>query len=213
MAPDCKNSVTIFATADDMDSLKQTIQGNGEFISFESFIPSPEELIESTRSMVLSPSLVEKYGAMDISTWRLKNWGCVSDAYSSKVVDERDIDIPSMNIMKELERLPLSESTEAFKSVLIPIERTIQFTFRTNEVPTSAMMELSKKFPNALIHFGYDSVAEDVCGWANLKDGELKGHEHYDNCLETIRLHVEPFTEESGNLLDNLLNGDTDTSN
>ena len=61
------------------------------------------------------------------------------------------------------------------------------------------------------MHFSFESEAEDVSGYIVAKAGEVIGHEHYSSCLNAIRLQLEPLTEESGSLLDSLIEKGVDS--
>jgi hypothetical protein len=85
---------------------------------------------------------------------------------------------------------------EEVKERMLNIRSAMTLSFETDESPNNAIAALSEKYPNILIHYGFDSESEDVCGWAALTGGKVVAHTHYSNCLRNIRVHVEPSSSE-----------------
>ena len=186
----CVNSVTLFGPAEDIDKLKQSVSKDGEVISFEAFYPTPEELIELTKNDVISPKVVEKFGAINVNAWRLKNWGCLKDAHSSRIEDESEFDVGEVGA-----QLKNADVHPVIKEWVGSISKALSIVFTTEESPNNAIGQLSKNYPSILVHFGYDSESEGVCGWAALKGGEVITHRQYDDCLKEISVHVRPPME------------------
>jgi len=201
----CVSSLTLFGPTDDMDKLKVSIAKDGEVMSFEAFYPTPEELIELTKNDVISPRVVEKFGAINVNAWRLKNWGCLKDAYNSIIEDESEFSAGEVGA-----QLMNSDIHPIIKEWVGNISKAMTITFTSDESPNNAIGQLSKNYPNILIHFGYDSESEGVCGWAALKGGEVIVHRQYDDCLSQINVHVRPPMET---LKTNLFNTIKDESN
>lgn len=201
----CKNALTMFGNKADLEALKQATGIANNNFSFENIVASPEELIEATKNNILSPRIVEKFGAMNINSWRIKNWGCTKDIFNVDIVDEADINSDKIRTEAEKKEPQIPERyRDKFRSITQDINAAMSLSFETDEYPSGAIHELSVKHPNILIHFGYDSEAEDESGWVALKGGEQLGHQHYDACLRTIRVHVEPHTETTGTLIQSI---------
>lgn len=184
----CVNSLTLFGPTEDVERLKQSISKDGEVISFEAFYPTPEELIEHTKNNVLSPRVVEKFNAINVNDWRLKNWGCFKDAHSSRIEDESEFDAGAVG--EQLKNA--TEVHEVVRKFIGSINKAMSYVFTTDESPNNAIGQLSKQYPNILFHFGFDSEAEGTCGWAALKEGQVIVFKEYDDCLKDINVHVRP---------------------
>lgn len=185
----CVNSLTIFGPTEDIEKLKEEIQDGMEVISLEKILPTPQGIIDATNNDVISPKVVEQFGAVNVNAWRLKNWGCLKNAYNSKVLEEgTNLDIPEFVSDKVTsENIP-----DEVKSRMLNIRSAITMSFETDESPNNAIGQLSKKYPNVLVHYGYNSETEDVCGWAAIANGEIMAHKVYSDTINTIRAHVEP---------------------
>lgn len=206
----CKNALTMFGNKADLEALKQATGLANNSFSFENIVASPDELIEATKNDILSPRIVEKFGAMNINSWRIKNWGCTSDIFNVKIIDESHLNANNIRSeAKDKEKEIPERFREQFRSIAENIDAAMSLSFETDEYPSNAIHELSVKHPNILIHFGYDSESEDESGWVALKGGEQLGHQHYDSCLRTIRIHVEPHTEATGALIQSLSDEDS----
>lgn len=200
----CNNTLTMFGIKEEIEELLEFIKTDNQLISLEKIVPNPEELLDSSRKGIITPSLVEKYGAMDIGSWRLEHWGCTKDVSSSKLVEHKAV--PSDRLTRtgiENLREAVPEGSDGAAVVL---------SFETNSHPNNAIGALSEKFANIRIHYAYDNEREDVCGWAVLHGGDVKGYREYDNCLTAIRLHIEPMHSESGSLLETLKANDEDSN-
>jgi hypothetical protein len=194
----------MFGAREELDMLLEFIKSGDQPISLNNIVPSPEELLTSSKAGIITPSLVEKYGSMDIGTWRIENWGCTKDATAGKVIEDKAV--PFERLMKagvENLREAVSEGQDAGAVVL---------SFETNSHPNNAIGALSEKFANIRIHYAYDNEREGVCGWAVLLAGDVKGYREYDDCLTAIRLHIEPMHSESGSLLEALKGSDEDNN-
>lgn len=191
----CKNTLTMFGSREELDSLLDFIKTDTELISFEKIAPSPQELIESKKNKTITPSLLEKYEAMDLGAWRLSNWGCTNDARSSEMIENKTV---------SSDRLQQAGVENLRAAVPDGDAAAVVLSFETNSHPNNAIGALSKKFANIRIHYAYDNEREEVCGWAVLLGGDVKGYREYDDCLTAIRLHIEPMHSESGNLLEAL---------
>lgn len=201
----CKNALTMFGNKADLDALKQATGLADNNFSFENVAASPIELIEATKNDILSPRIVEKFGAMNINSWRLKNWGCTKDIFNVNIIDESRLNAENIKTeAAEKEKQIPERFRDKFRSISQGIDAAMSISFETDEYPSGAIHELSVKHPNILIHFGYDSEAEDQSGWVALKGGEQLGHQHYDSCLRTIRIHVEPHSDATGALIQSI---------
>lgn len=200
----CVNTLTMFGAKEELDSLLEFVKTDDQLISLEKIVPNPQELLDSSRKGVITPSLVEKYGAMDIGSWRLENWGCTKDVSSSKLIERKSVSrdrLMGADIQNLKEAVP--EGSDGAAVVL---------SFETNSHPNNAIGALSEKFSNIRIHYAYDNEREGVCGWAVLVAGDVKGYREYDDCLTAIRLHIEPMHSESGSLLETLKAQDEDNN-
>ena len=201
----CTNTLTMFGTKEELDSLLDFIQTDDKLISLDKIVPTPQELVESTKNQVITPSLVEKYGAMDVGTWRLENWGCTKDSVSGVILERRSV---------PYDRLQQAGGQNLKNAVPEGVDAAaVVLSFETNSHPNNAIGALSEKFSNIRIHYAYDNELEEVCGWAVLLAGDVKGYREYDDCLTAIRLHVEPMHSESGSLLEALKGTTEDTTN
>jgi len=198
----CRNIITAYGTNKDISDMVESLGDGTNAVVMDKFFPTPPELVEATKAGVLSPALVERFGDMDVGSWRLNNWGCPVEAISSRVLH----DIESQFDPEALKALTPEQQQEASK-----YERAVSIEFTTTETPNMFALQISKRYKNARMHFSYDSEAEDVSGYIVAKDGEIIGHEHYSSCLKAIRLHLEPLTEESGSLLDSLVRKGVDS--
>lgn len=185
----CVSSLTIFGPTEDLDDMQSTIQDGNEIISFEKILPTPQGIIDATANDVISPKIIEQFGAINVNAWRLKNWGCLKNAYNSKIIEEgSDLTIPEF----VQNRLNGEHIPDEIREKMLKIRSALTLSFTTDESPNNAIGALSRKYPNILIHFGYDSEAEDECGWAALSNGEVIAHQHFSSCLKSIRINVEP---------------------
>jgi hypothetical protein len=185
----CVNSLTIFGSAEDLEDMQNTIQEGSEVISLEKIAPTPQGIIDATNNDVISPKIIEQFGAINVNAWRLKNWSCLKNAYGSQMLEERsNLSLPRP-IEEHLDNVP-----DKIKERMLNINSAMSLSFNTDESCNDAMEALSKKYPNVLIHYGFDSEAEDTCGWSAITNGEVITHEHYSSCLKSIRINVEPST-------------------
>lgn len=182
--------------------MMESLSDGTNAVVMDKFFPTPPELVEATKTGVISPSLMERFGAMDVGSWRLNNWGCPVDVLSSRVLH----DIASKFDPEALKALTPEQQQEASK-----YERAVSIEFITTETPNMFALRISTQYENARMHFSYDSEAEDVSGYIVAKAGKVIGHEHYSSCLKAIRLHLEPLTDESGSLLDSLVGKGVDS--
>lgn len=202
MTKSCINSLTMFGNKTHLEALKKHVGLDKNVFLFENIEPSPQELIEATKNDLLTPRLVEKFGAMNINSWRLKQWGCVKESWDVEILDESSIDEVkiSQQAKEEINNIPESKREE-YLNITSGINAAIGVSFKSVESPNYIITKLSEKHPDILIHYGYDSESEDVSGWVALKGGKQLGHQHYSNCLRNIRIHVEPHTEATATLL------------
>lgn len=198
----CRNIVTAYGTNEDISNMMESLSDGTNAVVMDKFFPTPPELVEATKAGVISPSLMERFGAMDVGSWRLNNWGCPVDVLSSRVLH----DIKSKFDPEALKALTPEQQQEASK-----YERAVSIEFTTTETPNMFALRISTQYKDARMHFSYDSEAEDVSGYIVAKGGEVIGHEHYSSCLKAIRLHLEPLTDESGSLLDSLVGKGVDS--
>jgi hypothetical protein len=208
MAKVCRNIVTMYSSVERINEILDSIKTDDKVVSFNKFLPTPPELVEASKTLTLTPSLVERFGAMDVGTWRLKKWGCPTDTLKSEIVDEAELDFASKLPQEMFDKLTPEEKAEA-KS----FEKAVAVAFETTETPNAFVMALSEKFPDMRMHYSYDSEPEDVSGWLVASNGEVHSHEHYNNCLAAIKLHIEPFREGHSSLLSSILGGEDEDSN
>jgi len=201
----CKNSLTIFGSKEQIKLLKEHAKDGDEVFSIGAVIKEPEELLEITKKNILNPQTVQKFGAMNIKSWRYKNWGCYNKSSNSRVISEQEIDQSKLR-GKMLEsmmtgKLTEDESIERAKELIDATDYAMGIYFETDETPIDAIRGISQKYDKILFHLGYDSETEDVSGWIGLRNGEVHGHKHYDDCLSTIKMVVSPFDmhKESNN--------------
>ncbi len=185
----CVNSLTVFGSAEDLEDMQNTIQEGSEVISLEKIAPTPQGIIDATNNDVISPKIVEQFGAINVNSWRLKNWSCLKNAYESKMQEERS----NLSLPKPVEEY-YDKVPDEMKKLMLSINSAMSLSFSTDESCDEAMEALSRKYPNVLIHYGFDSEAEDTCGWSAITNGEVITHEHYSSCLKSIRINVEPST-------------------
>ena len=95
MAKVCRNIVTMYSSVEGINEILDAIKTEDRVVSFNKFLPTPPELVEASKTMTITPSLVERFGAMDVGTWRLKNWGCPTDTINSEIVDEAELSFAS----------------------------------------------------------------------------------------------------------------------
>lgn len=207
----CTNALTLFGDKASLDSLKNLVGLDQDKFSFESIDPSPQELIDASRNDLLTPRLVEKFGAMNINSWRLKEWGCVKDSWDVKILDESEMNQSNLSkaAKEKVDDIP-EDKKEQFLNLTANINAAMSVVFSSVESPNHVIHKLSVKFPSILIHYGYDSESEDVSGWVALKGGEQLGHQHYSNCLKNIRIHVEPHHDETSKLVEAMSSDDSD---
>ena len=198
----CRNTMTIYSSEDGINQILEAIKDDSNIVSFERFLPTPEPLIEATKSGTLSPALVEQFGAMDVGTWRIKNWGCVRDAMSSSVIADGSVSIAT-KLPEEL----MSKFSQEQRDEMTRYTRAVAIRFETTEVPTAFTTTFGERFADARIHYSYDSDPEDVSGWIVFANGKVITHEHYNGSLATIKLHVDPFNEDTRDMLESLMNG------
>lgn len=203
----CRNIVTMYSSVERINEILDSLKTEDKVVSFNKFLPAPPELIEASKTLTLTPSLVERFGAMDVGTWRLKNWGCPKDTLSSEIVDEAEINFASKLPQNLFDRLTPEEQAEANS-----FEKAVAIAFDTTETPNAFVLKLSEKFPDMRMHYSYDSDSEDVSGWLVASAGEVHSHEHYNSCLTAIKLHIEPFKNDHSSLLSTLM-GEEDESN
>jgi len=187
----CVNSLTIFGPAEDLEDMQNTIQEGSEVISLEKIAPTPQGIIDATNNDVISPKIIEQFGAINVNAWRLKNWSCLKNAYGSKMIEERS----NLSLPRPIEE-HIDDVPDEMKERILNINSAMHLSFNTDESCNDAMETLSKKYPNVLIHYGFDSEAEDTCGWFAITNGETITHQHYSSCLKSIRIHVEPSTSD-----------------
>lgn len=208
MAKVCRNIVTMYSSVEGINEILDAIKTEDRVVSFNKFLPTPPELVEASKTMTITPSLVERFGAMDVGTWRLKNWGCPTDTINSEIVDEAELSFASKLPPELFEKLTPEEQAEANS-----FEKAVAIAFETTETPNTFVLALSEKFPTMRMHYSYDSESEDVSGWLVASNGNVHNHEHYNNCLAAIKLHIEPFREGHSSLLSSVLGGEDEDSN
>jgi len=204
----CRNVLTMYSSVKVIEEIKEALKTENKVLSFNKLLPTPPELVEASKTMTLTPSLVERFGAMDVGTWRLKNWGCPIDTNNSQIIDEAELDFASKLPEELFDRLS-DEDKEKAKL----LEKAVAISFETTETPNAFVMTLSEKFPDMRMHYSYDSDSEDVSGWLVASNGNVINHEHYNNCLAAIKLHIEPFREGHSSLLSSVLGGEDEDSN
>jgi len=204
----CRNIVTMYSSVERINEIVDSLKTEDRVVSFNKLLPTPPELVEAAKTQTLTPSLVERFGAMDVGTWRLKNWGCPKDTLTSAIVDEAELDFASKMGQEVVDKLTPEQLAEA-----LTFEKAVAIAFDTTETPNAFVMKLSEKFPDMRMHYSYDSDSEDVSGWLVASNGEVHSHEHYNNCLTAIKLHIEPFKNDHSSLLSALLSeGDEDSN-
>ena len=73
----CNN--TLFVSHKDKEMMQKFHDGVRSGTLFDTFIPMPDELRETTADHTVRPELIEKYGHSDWYGWCLENWGCKWD--------------------------------------------------------------------------------------------------------------------------------------
>ena len=204
----CRNIVTMYSSVERINEIVDSLKTEDRVVSFNKLLPTPPELVEAAKTLTLTPSLVERFGAMDVGSWRLKNWGCPVDTMTSAIVDEAELDFASKLPPKLLDKLSEEDKAEA-KS----FEKAVAISFETTETPNAFVLALSEKFPDMRMHYSYDSDSEDVSGWLVASNGEVHNHEHYNNCLTVIKLHIESFSGDHSSRLTTLLTEEDEDSN
>jgi len=204
----CRNIITMYSSVEVIEEIKEALKTEDKVISFNKFLPTPPELVEAGKTMTLTPALVERFGAMDVGSWRLKNWGCPIDTNTSQIVDEAELNFASKLPEKLFDRLSDEDKEEARS-----LEKAVAISFETTETPNAFVLALSEKFPSMRMHYSYDSDSEDVSGWLIASKGEVHTHEHYNNCLTAIKLHIESFSEGHSSRLTTMLLEEDEDSN
>ena len=86
----CKNNLKISANGEKVLELLELLKDEKGKMTFQKFMPMPEELEDTTKSVgdemskEESDKLIEKYGANNWYDWRYENWGCKWDASESE---------------------------------------------------------------------------------------------------------------------------------
>jgi hypothetical protein len=119
----CRNIVTMYSSVERINEIVDSLKTEDRVVSFNKLLPTPPELVEAAKTLTLTPSLVERFGAMDVGSWRLKNWGCPIDTMTSAIVDEAELDFASKLPPKLLDKL--SEEEAAMLEVEIERNRTL----------------------------------------------------------------------------------------
>jgi len=196
----CKNSLTVFGPKEDLQRFKLESKSETQVFSLNSLIEQPQELIEISKKGILNPQTVQRFGAMNINSWRYKNWGCYKNSFNSRIVQERVVDQKVLRSMLQesidSDKINKPENVALAKDIVDDAEFGMAIYFETDESPLQAMKTISSKYPKVLFHFGFDSETEGVCGWVGLRAGEIQGHAHYNDCLSQIKVNVSPFDEE-----------------
>lgn len=160
--PACKNRMTIIGPKDLIESFKDSVATEDSVLSIAKLLPVPEELVVPNANNI-TPSFLEKHGAIDAMTWKDDNWGIYNDPTNTKI--EGDI---TYNPQKDGE-LP--------DKVKVHGDRVIVYSYTTPCIPPlPSYREFSLKYPDLTFHLTFDVEVKgqhSSCGFLLVKAGKM----------------------------------------
>lgn len=161
----CHNNLRVDADDMTIEKIKSTITNEkGEF-TFEKFLPTPKELLNTQKHFALkgekpNMDLIKKYGADNWYDWRHDNWGVKWDASDAVMEGQYD------EIRGEYLR---NGNLAQFKTPWGP--------------PTEFFKNLSKEFPTArfILQFSDEFVSSEPLGEISYKAGKATQLQYFDD--------------------------------
>lgn len=158
----CKNRMTIIGPKDVIQSFKDSVATDDSVLSVSKLLPVPEELLTPNEN-IITPSFLEKYGAIDAMTWKDDNWGVYKDFEDAKIIGDVSYDVD------ELEQVP--DKVKEYG------DRILVYSYTTTCIPPlPSYREFSTKFPELTFHLSFDVEVKghhSTCGFLLVKAGKM----------------------------------------
>jgi|688.fasta_scaffold00177_123 hypothetical protein len=162
--PACKNKMTVLGNKEDIQSFMDWVSTSESPISLEKAIPIPDE-VKSLDPNLITPSMLEKYGAIDPMTWKDENWGVFKDFMEVKLTADVELDD------EETEMLTANLNTGMVAN------RIVAYSYVTQCIPPlHAYRRFSEEHPNLMFHMSFDVDTTDkhnTCGFLLVKAGKM----------------------------------------
>lgn len=84
----CHNTLTV--TGKEVSEFKKKAKSNESALSFNNFVPMPEELKNTKSPDEKNPKLIKKYGADNWYDWACINWGTKWDIEAKLIKDKKN---------------------------------------------------------------------------------------------------------------------------
>ncbi len=184
----CNNRLRIMGSREDLQKFKEWASTPDSPISLAKAIPVPEELLKLDPNLI-TPSILEKYGAIDPMTWKDDNWGTYKDFQDVKIEKEIEFD------EEETQLLSQSLQAKAIPGLTCP-EMIVGYTYKTTCIPPlHAYRVFSEKFPNIMFHASFDVEADDqhkhdTSGFLLVKAGKMLKRWFNPISFNTMRIHM-----------------------
>jgi hypothetical protein len=187
----CSNYITALGSKEDIAAFREFVKSDTSALSFNSITPIPDE-IKNIGPMDIKPSILAKYGALDVLGYREKHWDSTREADSAELVDL--LDMPTD-----------IQSAVSVKAKIPKADQVINYKFNTPDQPPIGIYKtMSEKFPNMVFHlvFDIDTEKESKSGFALSRGGKLLGSRQIPMSYRQIQLHLEPFNKTWYSILD-----------
>lgn len=162
--PACKNKMTVLGSKEDVQSFIDWVSTPESPMSLEKALPIPDE-VKSLDPNLITPSMLEKYGAIDPMTWKDDNWGIFKDFMEVKLTADVELDDESKEML-----------AEKLDNGMTP-NRIIGYSYKTQCVPPlHAYRRFSEEHPNLMFHMSFDVDGVEkhsTCGFLLVKAGKM----------------------------------------
>jgi len=163
-APACRNNMTVLGSNSDIQLFMDWASTPDSPISLEKAIPVPAEVMSLDPNLI-TPSTLEKYGAIDPMTWKDDNWGVFTDFIDVQLKADVELDEEQSAMLAErLENGP-------------GLNRIVMYSYTTQCVPPlHAYRRFSEEHPNLMFHMSFDVDMTDkhnTCGFLLVKAGKM----------------------------------------
>lgn len=185
----CKNTLRVMGSRQDVKLFQDWASTPDSPISLAKALPVPEDLLKLDPNL-LTPTVWEKYGALDPMTWKDDNWGTYVDFDQVQIKSQVEFDKTETQELSEM-----MKNKHVVEEAVAP-EIVIVYSYLTPCVPPlHAYRNFSEAHPNLMFHASFDvdthnEHGHETSGFLLVKAGKMLKRWFNPISFNSLKIHM-----------------------